>query len=278
MSIDANLVKELRDRTNAGIMDCKKALAESEGDLEKAIEWLRKKGIASATKKAGRVAAEGGVGVVSNDKKAVLFEINAETDFVSRNEHFKQLIEEIRTQALNYNGNLEDFKKLKCSNGKTIDEFFAEKIATIGENIVLRRMDMLEIGPDQIAGVYVHSQTSEGFGKIAALAVLKAKNKDANVVQFARQLAMHVAALKPKVIDIAGLDKEFIVAETAVLTNSGLDLKLAQKQIIEENVLLEQPFAVDNKKLADKIKEIGADIEVVAFKRFALGEGVEKSK
>ena len=282
--MSANLVKELRERSGAGMMDCKKALDESKGDMEAAIDWLRKKGLASAAKKAGRVAAEGLVGIATSGTSAAVVELNSETDFVARNEQFQALVEQTAKLALEGNG---DVEALKTQQNAAI----TAAIATIGENMNLRRAAKLSVKQGVVAS-YVHTAIKPGLGKIGVLVALESAGKKEVLEALGKQVAMHVAAAKPEAInrdtvDATKLDRErTVLIEQAVA--SGKPKEIAEKMVegrirkyYEEVVLPEQLFVIDGKtKVADVIKaaekDAGAPITLAAFERFALGEGIEK--
>ena len=289
-NITAAMVKDLREKTGAGMMDCKAALAETNGDMEAAVDWLRKKGLSKAAKKAGRVAAEGLIGQMLAPKKGAMVEVNSETDFVARNDHFQGLVKMIADVALSVGADLEAIKAAKAGN-MTIADAISSAIATIGENITLRRAAVLSVGQGVVAG-YVHNQVSEGLGKIGVLVALESSGNADELVAIGRQVAMHIAASNPIAIDAAGVDPAVVKREKDILadkfrqqgkpeamiekiTESGL------KTFYKEQTLLEQPFIHDDKKsVAQALKEaegkVGGPIKVTAYSRFALGEGIEK--
>jgi elongation factor Ts len=288
--ITANLVKELRERTGAGMMDCKKALAESGANLEAAADWLRKKGLAAAAKKAGRVAADGLVGVATKDAGAgasgAMVEVNSETDFVARNQQFQGFVMRTAEQALTVGG---DFEKLKAP----VAEELTKLVATIGENMNLRRSRCLSVSPGVVAS-YVHNQVAPGLGKIGVLVALKSGGDKAKLATLGRQLAMHVAAANPRAVRVAELDPKLVESERNILTEqaagSGKPADIIAKMVegrlrkfYEEVVLLEQVYVIDPEKKVGKVieaavKEFGAPIEVSAIARFQLGEGIEKKE
>jgi elongation factor Ts len=290
--MSTSVIKDLRERTGAGMMDCKRALDENSGDMEKAIDWLRKKGLASAAKKSGRVAAEGLVAVASNGTQAAIVELNSETDFVARNEQFQALVEKVAAQALSAKGNVDALKTLPL-DGKTVQDAITDAIATIGENMNLRRTALLSVNAGVVAS-YVHSAIKPGMGKIGVLVALESTgNKDA-LVALGKQIAMHIAAAKPEAlskndVDPAKLDRERAVLKDQAIA-SGKPADVAEKMVegrirkyYEEVVLLEQLFVIDGKtKIADVVKaaekDAGAAITLTAFERFALGEGIEKQE
>jgi len=289
-TISAQAVKELRDKTGAGMMDCKAALGETDGDLEKAVDWLRKKGLAKAANKAGRTTADGLIGLAQTATKGVVVEVNSETDFVARNEFFQGLVRMIADVALTAGTDVEVIKQAKI--GKlTVAEAIAESVAKIGENMTLRRAAVLSVGQGVVA-TYVHNQISEGLGKIGVLVALESPGNIQELAAIGRQVAMHIAAANPIAIDASGVDPAVIKREKDILadkfrqqgkpeamiekiTESGL------KTFFKEQTLLEQPFIFDDKKsVAQALKEsegkAGGAIKVAGYVRFALGEGIEK--
>jgi elongation factor Ts len=291
--MSAQLVKELRERSGAGMMDCKKALDENKGDVEAAIDWLRKKGLASAAKKAGRVASEGLIAVASNGLSAAVIELNSETDFVARNEQFQALVHEVAHEALASGTDIEALKNQKAASGKTIDEEITAAVATIGENMSLRRVRVLSV-KDGVVATYVHSAVKPGLGKIGVLIALESTGDKAKLEALGKQIAMHIAAAKPEALTRETVDASRLDRERAVLIEqaiaSGKPKEVAEKMVegrvrkfYEEIVLLEQLFVIDGKtKVADVVKaaeaEVGAPIAVTAYERFALGEGIEKKE
>jgi elongation factor Ts len=291
--MSAQLVKELRERSGAGMMDCKKALDENKGDIEAAIDWLRKKGLASAAKKSGRVAAEGLVAVASNGTTAALIELNSETDFVARNDQFQALCEEVAKLALTAGGDVEKLKTLKTASGKSAADAITDAVATIGENMNLRRTALLSVKSGVVA-TYIHSAVKPGMGKIGVLVALESTGDKAALEALGKQIAMHVAAAKPEALTRETVDASRLERERAVLIEqavaSGKTKEVAEKMVegrvrkfYEEIVLLEQLFVIDGKtKVADVVKaaekDAGAPITVTGFERFGLGEGIEKKE
>jgi elongation factor Ts len=288
--ISASLVKELREKTGVGMMDCKAALTETKGNLEAAVDWLRKKGLSKAAKKADRVAAEGLVSAVVEGTKGVLVEVNSETDFVARNDHFQGLVKLIAEAALHNGTEVEKIKKAKVGK-TTIEEAIAQAIATIGENITLRRAAQLAVGSGAI-GAYTHASISEGLGKIGVLVALESKANPAELAIFGRMLAMHVAASNPLSVDAKGIDAKVVAREREVLAEkakaSGKPANVVEK-IVESGLktfykevsLVDQPYVHDPAKtVAQAVKEaegkLGQPIAIRGFVRYALGEGVEK--
>lgn len=292
--MSTSIIKDLRERTGAGMMDCKRALDENGGDMEKAIDWLRKKGIASAAKKSGRVAAEGLIAVASNSTKAAMIELNSETDFVARNEQFQQLAETIAGYALEKDGNIDAIRSHTCPTfGKPVENVVTDAIATIGENIQLRRSVALSV-KEGIVATYVHSAIKAGMGKIGVLVALESTGNKEALLALGKQIAMHVAAAKPEAlnkeqVDPAKLDRERAVLKEQAIA-SGKPADVAEKMVegrvrkyYEEVVLLEQLFVIDGKtKISEVVKaaekDAGAPITLTAFERFALGEGIEKQE
>ena len=289
-NITAALVKELRDKTGAGMMDCKGALAETNGDIEAAVDWLRKKGLAKAAKKAGRVAAEGLVAVESAGRHAAVVEVNSETDFVARNDAFQAFAREAAKLALNTDGTLEGLQAEKFpGSSETVQDKLQNLIATIGENMTLRRVARLEVANGVIA-IYVHNQVSEGLGKIGVLVALESEGDVDVLSTLGRQIAMHVAATNPVALDASGVDAAVLERESNILRekNAGKPehvlakiVESGLKSYYKEVTLLEQPFVHDGSKtVATVLKEAegkaGAPVAIKAFVRYALGEGIEK--
>ncbi|MBS9476292.1 translation elongation factor Ts [Ancylobacter radicis] len=292
-NITAGMVKELRDKTGAGMMDCKGALNEVDGDIEAAIDWLRKKGLAKAAKKAGRVAAEGLIGVAVSGTKGVVVEVNSETDFVARNEQFQQLVSGIAKVALGAGADVEAIKASDFPTGGKVEEVISTTIATIGENMNLRRAAAVEVSSGVI-GSYVHGSVGEGLGKIGVLVALESTGNQDELAALGRQIAMHVAAASPQALDAAGIDADVIAREKGVLAEkakaSGKPDNVVEKIVesglktfFKEVTLVEQAFIHDpSKTVAQAVKEsegkVGAPIKLVGFVRFGLGEGVEKQE
>jgi elongation factor Ts len=290
MNISATMVKELREKTGAGMMDCKAALTETAGDIEQAIDWLRKKGLSKAAKKAGRVAAEGLVGIASDSGRASVVEVNSETDFVARNETFQALVRTVAGVAL-ANGGDRDKTAAATYPGKghTVEDEVRETIATIGENMTFRRSAMLSVGSGAV-GSYMHGAAADGIGKIGVLVALESTGKVEPLLEVARKIAMHVAATNPLAIDASGIDPATIEREKAILLEkhqgkpANVQEKIAEsglKTYFKEVCLLEQPFVHDGSKtVAQVLKETeaqaGAPVKLTGFVRFALGEGIEK--
>ena len=290
--ITAALVKELRDKTGAGMMDCKKALTETSGDLEAAVDWLRKKGLAAAAKKAGRTAAEGLVGVAAEGTRGAVVEVNSETDFVARNETFQEFVATLTKMALDGQGDLEALSTAAYpASGNTVAEQLTNLIATVGENMALRRCAALQV-PQGVVASYVHSQVVPGLGKIGVLVALESAGDAGKLAAFGKQLAMHVAAARPQAVDVSDLDAAALDRERSVLTEqaraSGKPDNVVEKMVegrlrkfYEEVCLLEQVFVIDGESKVRKAIETaegdaGAPIKVAGFLRYQLGEGVER--
>ncbi len=290
--ITANLVKQLRDQTGAGMMDCKTALKETGGDLEEATDWLRKKGLAAAAKKAGRLTSEGLIGVYVEGRRGAMVEVNSETDFVARNETFQELVRAIAALALRAGGDLDALLQLQMpASGRSVADEVTHAISLVGENINLRRTAAVEVD-EGVVGSYVHAALAPGLGKIGVLVGLESRADQARLAEFGKQLAMHVAATSPHALSQDRLDPALVERERAIYAEqargSGKPEAIIEKMVegrvrkfYEEAVLLEQPFVVDPDKrvkqaLEAAAKELGAPIEIVAFARLALGEGVEK--
>jgi len=292
-TISAAMVKELRESTGAGMMDCKAALTETAGDMQSAQDWLRKKGLSKAAKKAGRVAAEGLIGVLTSDVRGVVVEVNSETDFVARNEQFQGLVKMIAQVALRVGGDVEAIKAAKVGD-VTVETAIADAIATIGENMTLRRAALLEVGQGVVAS-YVHGAVVDGAGKMGVLVALESAGKTDELAHLGRQLAMHVAATNPQALGPDGLDPAVVKREKDVLSDKyrqqGKPENVIEKIIesglktyYKEVCLLEQAFIHDEKgkSVAQAVKEaegkIGAPVKITGFVRYALGEGIEKQE
>jgi elongation factor Ts len=291
-NISAQMVKELRESTGAGMMDCKAALTETKGDMTAAQDWLRKKGLSKAAKKAGRVAAEGLIGAQVTGTKGVVVEVNSETDFVARNDLFQGLVKMIAGVALSVGSDVEKIKAAKAGS-ITISESISDTIAKIGENMTLRRAAMLSVGKGAI-GSYVHSAVIDGLGKIGVIVALESTGKADELSELARLLAQHVAAANPQAIDPSGLDPAIVDRERNVLADKfkqqGKPANVIEKIVesglktfYKEVCLLEQPYIRDDKKSVSQVlKEaegkVGGPIKVTGFVRYALGEGIEKQE
>jgi elongation factor Ts len=289
-NVTASMVKELREQTGAGMMDCKAALSETGGNLEAAVDWLRKKGLSKAAKKAGRAAAEGLVGVAVTPAKGVVVEVNSETDFVARNDLFQGLVKMIASAALDAGASVDKILAAKAGN-TTISEVIADTIAKVGENMTLRRAAALSVSKGAIAS-YVHNSVTDGLGRIGVIVALESAGNVDELKAFGRMVAMHVASANPQAIDPSGLDPAAIEREKAVLADKakaqGKPANVIEKIVesglktfYKEVCLLDQGFIFDDKKsVAQALKEaeakVGAPIKIAGFVRFALGEGIER--
>ncbi|MFC4347673.1 translation elongation factor Ts [Kordiimonas lipolytica] len=292
--ITAALVKELRETSGAGMMDCKKALAETDGNLEAAVDWLRTKGLAAAAKKSGRVAAEGLVGVKSAGNKAAVIEVNSETDFVARNEKFQKFVGDLAGVALEVGTDVEAIAAATYpGSSKPVSEVLTDNIATIGENMTIRRAAVAEVDKGLVAS-YIHGAVTDGMGKIAVLVALKSDAGEDVLAPLGKQLAMHIAAANPASLSEADLDQEIVEREKQVqiekAKESGKPMEIIEKMIVgrmrkflEEIVLLKQTFVIDGEsKIEDVIakaaKDAGTAIELVSYVRMEMGEGLEKKE
>jgi elongation factor Ts len=290
--ITAAMVKDLREKTGAGMMDCKKALAETNGDIEAAVDWLRAKGIAKAAKKASRVAAEGLVGLASDGRTAALVEVNSETDFVARNPEFQKLVSAIAAAALKAGGDVETLKASHIAgSAHAIAVEVANAVATIGENMNVRRTAAYSVG-EGVVGSYLHNQIAPGLGKIGVLVAVESKGDPEKLAQFGRQLAMHIAAANPVALDLAGVPRETLEREKAILAekNQGKPEHVLQKifesglkSFARENTLLEQAYVHDGTRSVSQVlkeveAQVGAPVKIAGFTRMMLGEGIEKAE
>jgi elongation factor Ts len=290
--VTAALVKELREKTGAGMMDCKRALGDSGGDIEAAVDWLRKKGLSAAAKKAGRVAAEGLIGVVTRGSVGAVVEVNSETDFVARNKDFQSFVRAVSELAVDGDGELDSLKKTEFpGSGRTVEAELTHLISTIGENIVLRRVKRLSVEQGVVFS-YVHNALGAGIGKIGVLVTLASSAAVDQMAALGKQLAMHVAAANPVYLDIpsvpqAALDRERGVLREQALASGKPDAVVEKmvegrlRRFYEEVVLLEQIFVIDQESKISKVveqssKAAGTPIRVASFARFALGEGIER--
>ena len=292
--ITAKLVKELREKSGAGMMDCKQALVETDGDVEAAIDWLRKKGIAKAEKKSGRTAAEGLVGVASDGKSGAVVEVNSETDFVARNEKFQEMVAAIAGLALGTDGDVEALKAVDFPGaGKNVADHLTDMVATIGENMAVRRTEKLSVDNGVVAS-YVHNQSAPGMGKIGVLVALESTGDEDKLAALGKQIAMHIAATNPLAVSSDDLDQDVVERERAVLADQARDsgkpeeviAKMIEgrlRKFFEEVVLLSQTFVIDGENTVAKAvelasKDIGAPVTVKGFVRYGLGEGIEKEE
>lgn len=293
MAVTAALVKELREKTGAGMMDCKKALNETDADIEAAVDWLRKKGLAAAAKKSGRVASEGLVGLAVDGTTGAVAEVNSETDFVARNDTFQGFVAQIAKLALGTT----DIDALKAldypGTGRTVEEELTHNIATIGENMTLRRAAAVTVS-DGVVVPYMHNAVAEGLGKIGVLVGMQSTGDKAKLAEIGKQIAMHIAAANPQSLSTDELDPELVSRERTVLIDqakaSGKSDEIAEKMVegrmrkfYQEVVLLEQTSMVDGETQIRKVienlgKELGTEVRLTGFVRFQLGEGVEKEE
>ena len=290
--ITAAMVKELRESTGAGMLDCKKALTETNGDMEQAVDWLRKKGLASAAKKASRIAAEGLVAVAVDGNKGAVVEVNSETDFVAKNDIFQEYVEDAAQVALMYKGEICDMKTFQCPKvHKSFEERLTDMIAKIGENMNLRRAKMIEVSNGVVAS-YVHNAAKPNVGKIGVLVALESNGDKAKLAELGKHIAMHIAASAPQFLNIASVDPAAVEHEKAIFSEqakaSGKPANIIEKMVegrvkkyYDEVVLEEQAYIMDPDKkvkqvIADAAKEMGADIKLKAYVCFRLGEGLEK--
>lgn len=290
--IKAEMVKVLREQTGAGMLDCKRALTENDGDMEAAVDWLRTKGLAAAAKKAGRVAAEGliGVAVVDGTRGAVA-EVNSETDFVARNATFQAFVETVARIAAAEGGDVERIRAAKTGSGSTVGDELTNLIATIGENMSLRRAAALTVEKGVVAS-YTHNAAAPGLGKIGVLVALESAGDTTRLAELGKSIAMHVAAANPQSLDIASVEPAALERERAILREqalaSGKPEAIVDKMVegrlrkfYEDTVLLEQVYVIDGETRISKVvdaaaKELGTPVALTGFLRFALGEGIEK--
>ena len=290
-NITAAMVKDLREKTGAGMMDCKAALGETGGDIEAAVDWLRKKGLAKAAKKSGRIAAEGLVALATGGTRGVVVEVNSETDFVAKNDQFQALARSIAGVALKVGDDVEAIKAAAAPAGGTVAEAIATAIATIGENMTLRRATALAVNEGVVAS-YIHNSVGDGLGRIGVLVALESPGKTDELAALGRQLAMHVAATNPVGLDLASVSPDVLAREKAILAekNQGKPAHVIEKIVesglksyAKENCLLEQAYIHDGaKSVAQALKEsegkVGGPVKLAGFVRYALGEGIEKAE
>ena len=290
-AITAKLVKELRDKTSAGMMDCKKALNETGGDIEAAIDWLRKKGIAKADKKSGRVAAEGLVAVATSGTSGVLVEVNSETDFVARNEGFQEAVAKVASAALGVD-NTEALREADIE-GKTVTTFLTDLVAKIGENMSLRRMSKLSVTSGVVEG-YIHNAATAGMGKIGVLVALESTGDADKLKALAKKIAMHIAATSPLALSTDDLDQTVVQKERDMLKAEALESgkpeaivdKMVEGRMVKffkESVLMTQMFVMDPDRnietvLADEAKSLGVDVKMTGYVRMEVGDGIEKKE
>ena len=291
MALSASTIKELREKSGAGMMDCKQALTETDGNMEEAIDWLRKQGLSAVAKKSGRVAAEGLIGVTINNNSGAMVEINSETDFVARNELFQNFVKTCSTLVLSSKNDIEALQKLPFPNSdRTVNQELANNIATIGENMNIRRVEFLEVS-EGILVSYVHNNVADGLGRLGVLVALESKAENNNLLETGKQVAMHIAATSPKSLNIEDLDPQIVEREREVLIDqalaSGKPKEIAEKMVqgrmnkfYQEVVLNEQVSVVDGEtKIKDLIKKLSSDInhdvKIKGFKILKLGDGIE---
>ena len=290
-NISASIVKELREMTGAGMMDCKKALTETSGDIEASVDLLRKKGLAKAAKKSGRTAAEGLVGAATKEGIGALVEVNSETDFVARNTEFQAFTKACSVLALESDSDLEKLLAASLAGGETVTETLSNLVAKIGENMTVRRTTTLIVSPG-IVSSYVHNAVAPGLGKIGVLIALRSSADADKLSELGKQLAMHVAATSPLALDVSSLDPNIVARERAIFADqaqqSGKPENVVEKMIegrlrkfYEESVLLSQTFVIDGETRIEKVlenagKELGAPVEMAGYVRFAVGEGIDK--
>ena len=294
MAVTANQVKELREATGVGMMDCKKALEETGGDMNAAVDWLRTRGLAKAAKKAGRVAAEGLVGVSTEGTKAAIVEVNSETDFVARNDQFQGIVGNVAKLALDAKGSIEKLAEMPFpGTGRSVAAELTDAIAKIGENMNVRRSQTIEV-KDGVIGSYVHNTVKPGMGKLGVIVGLESTGDKAVLAGLGKQLAMHIANTNPASVSEADIDPALVAKEREIYTEqakeSGKPAEVIAKMVegrvrkfFEESTLLAQTFVIDGEsKVKDIIakaeKEAGAPIKVTKFVRYALGEGIEKQE
>ena len=287
-NISASLVKELREKTGAGMMDCKNALNENNGDIESSVDWLRTKGLAKAAKKSGRIASEGLIGIASSQDFNAIVEINSETDFVARNDIFQDVVRNISQLSL-LSSDIEGLKKETVGDKKIdVDSYITEMISSIGENINLRRMTRFESSHSHVSS-YIHGQVNEGLGKIGVMVNLKSTENKETIDDLGKKIAMHIAATNPLSISIADMPSEVLDRERKILIDeareSGKPEEIIEKIIegrlkkfYQESVLLEQTFVIDGEsKVSEILNSLGGPVEIVEFVRYELGEGIEKA-
>jgi elongation factor Ts len=292
-TITAQHVKDLREQTGAGMMDCKAALNETKGDMEAAVDWLRAKGLAKAAKKAGRVAADGLIGVALKDKTGAMVEVNSETDFVARNDVFQATVREIATLALKAKGDVEKLRQAKASSKKSVSDHLQELVGKIGENLTLRRTAMLSV-KDGVVASYVHNSVAPDLGKIGVLVAVESAGDKTKLMEIGRQVAMHIAATNPLGLSAEEIDPAVVARERAIFADQakqqgkgkpdGVIEKMVEgrlQKFFKESVLLKQIFVIDGENTVEQAvknaeKAAGSPIKITGFVRYALGEGIEK--
>ncbi len=291
MNLSASMVKELREKSGAGMMDCKKALVESNGNMEDAIDWLRKQGLSAVAKKSNRVAAEGLIGISINEAQGAMVEINSETDFVARNELFQNFVKNCSNLVLSHKTDINALKKLPFPDtGRSVDQELNNNIATIGENMNIRRVEYLEVSEGVMVS-YIHNKITEDLGKLGVIVAIESQAKQSQLLNVGKQIAMHIAATSPKALNIDDLNSDLVKREREVLIDqamsSGKPKEIAEKMVqgrlqkfYQEVVLNEQVSVIDGEtKIKDVInklsKDIGAEVKIKDFKILKLGEGIE---
>ena len=291
MTLSASIVKELREKSGAGMMDCKKALVQTNGNMEDAIDWLRKQGLAAVTKKSGRVAAEGLIGISINGVQGAIVEINSETDFVARNELFQNFVKNCSNLVLTYKSDIDGLKKSPFPNtDRSVDQELSNNIAIIGENMNIRRVEYLEVSQGVLVS-YIHNKVTEDLGKLGVIVAIESQAKEHQLFEVGKQIAMHIAATSPKSINIDDLDSDLVKREREVLIDqamsSGKPKEIAEKMVqgrlqkfFQEVVLNEQVSVIDGEtKIKDIIKklsnDLGTEVLIKDFKILKLGEGIE---
>ena len=291
MTLSASMVKELREKSGAGMMDCKKALVETNGNMEDAIDWLRKQGLSAVAKKSGRVAAEGLIGISINGLKGAMVEINSETDFVARNELFQNFVKKCSHLVLTHKSNINTLKDLPFPDtDRSVDQELSNKIATIGENMNIRRTEYLEVSEGVLVS-YIHNKVTEDLGKLGVMVAIESQAQESKLLDVGKQIAMHIAATSPKSVDVDDLDGDLVKRERDVLIeqamSSGKPKDIAEKMVqgrlqkfYQEVVLNEQISVIDGEtKIKDVIKklsnDVGTDVKIKDFKILKLGEGID---
>ena len=291
MSLSASMVKNLREKSGAGMMDCKKALVETNGNMEDAIDWLRKQGLSAVAKKSSRVAAEGLIGISVNGFQGAMVEINSETDFVARNELFQNFVKKCSKIVLTHKSDINDLKDLPFPDtGRSVDQELKNNIAIIGENMNIRRAEYLEVSEGVLVS-YIHNKVTEDLGKLGVIVAIESQAKKDQLLDIGKQIAMHIAATSPKSLNIEDLDSELVEREKVVLINqamsSGKPKEIAEKMVqgrlqkfFQEVVLNEQVSVIDGEtKIKDVIKklsnDVGTEVKISNFKILKLGEGIE---
>ena len=291
MTLSASMVKELREKSGAGMMDCKKALVECNGNMEDSIDWLRKQGLSAVAKKSNRVAAEGLIGISINGVQGAIIEINSETDFVARNELFQNFVKQCSSLVLTHKSDIEALKSSPFPDtGRSVDQELSNNIATIGENMNIRRVEYLEV-PEGVLFSYIHNKVTEDLGKLGVIVAIESKAEENQLENVGKQIAMHIAATSPKSLNIEDLDSELVEREREVLIDqamsSGKPKEIAEKMVqgrlqkfFQEVVLNEQISVIDGEtKIKDVInklsKDLGTEVKISDFKILKLGEGIE---